>query len=78
VRLGAGMSTKISGFWEALTNCHRSESNSLTSLSEGVVGVQMLCFPFKQEEEETYALLDPLSIKWMDKNECKKLQRASK
>lgn len=76
---GAGAGAKVSGLWKALTEGHRSESNSFTSSSEGVVGVQLLVFPFRKGEEKgIYSVLDPISIKWMDKHERKRLQRVSR
>jgi len=75
----AGVKAKVTGVWKAFTEGQRSESNSLTSSSEGIVGVQLLCFPFKKGEEEgTYSVIDPISIKWMDKNDRKRLHRVSK
>ena len=77
--LGAGMKTKVKGLWESMTEGSRSESNTVISSSEGVVGVQMLCFPFqKGDEEGTYLSLDPIAIKWMDQNDRKRLQKLSK
>lgn len=77
--LGAGMKTKVKGIWEAMTEGGRSESNCSISSSEGVVGVQILCFPFqKGDEDGTYLSLDPIAIKWMDENDRRRLQRVSK
>ena len=79
VRFGAGMGAKVSGLCTALTKGHRSKSNSMTSTSEGIVGVHLLCFPFRKGEKEgMYSVLDPISIHWIDKNERKRIQNASR
>jgi hypothetical protein len=79
VASGLGVSAKVSGLWGALVDGNKSASNSLKASSEGVVGVQMLCFPFRKGEEKgVYSILESSSIRYMNKHERKWLQKASR
>lgn len=75
----AGVGAKVQGIFSALTDMRHSESNSLSSSSEGIVGVQLLCFPFRKGAEPgTYYFLEPTSVKYMDEHEREWLQNAHK